>query len=251
MQKCKLFFQRYCNLTIVISIVIVFTSCSPLYRPNTINVPLFKEKKELSVNAGASNNGADIQAAYSVSDHFAVMANGSFYNANTTEATGISREENNFGEIGVGYYTHIGEDIIGEIYSGFGIGKAYNQNNYWIELNSFNRADYNKIFVQPSIGFVSNIFELAASIRWSYVDYYNFKSDSPINYGNLPNRSANMFIEPALTARAGYKSIKVFTQVGAALPTMPITYYYRPLILSMGVNIKLAQRYKASPAANN
>ena len=250
MQKCKLFFQRYYNLTIVVSIVLVFASCSPLYRPNTVNVPLFKEKNELSINAGASSNGADIQAAYSFTDHFAVMANGSFFNANTAEPTGVYRKENNFGELGVGYFTHIGEDIIGEIYSGFGMGKAYNQSNYWIELNSFNRVDYNKIFVQPSIGFVSNIFELAASIRWSYVDYYNFKSDSPISYGNLPNRSANMFIEPALTARAGYKSVKVFGQVGAALPTTAVTYNYRPIMFSMGVNIKIAQRYKTTPATN-
>jgi hypothetical protein len=250
MQKCKLFYQRYYNLTIVISIVLVLTACSPLYRPNTVNVPLFKEKNELSVNAGASSNGADIQAAYSITDNIAVMANGSFYNANSTEATGIARKENNFGELGVGYYKHLGDDIIGEIFTGFGMGKAYNQNNYWIELNSFNRVDYNKIFVQPSIGFISNIFELAASIRWSYVDYYNFKSDAPVNYGNLPNRSANMFIEPAFTARAGYKSVKVYGQLGLAMPTMPITYNYRPLMLSMGVNIKIAQRYKDKPSSN-
>ncbi|MFN4234822.1 MAG: hypothetical protein ACK4IK_08455 [Bacteroidia bacterium] len=222
-----------------------------MYRPNTVNVPLFKEKNELSVNAGASSNGANIQAAYSVTEHFAVMVNGSFYNANVTTPTGISRIENNFGEAGIGYFSHLGENFIGEIYSGFGMGKAYNQNDYWIELNSFNRVDFNKIFVQPSIGFVSNIFELAASIRWSYLDYYNFKSDSPINYGNLPNRSANMFIEPALTARAGYKSVKVFAQTGFAMPTMPITYSFSPFMFSLGVNIKLAPRYKVSLSSNN
>lgn len=248
MQKCKLFFQRHCNLTIVVNIVIVFASCSPLYRPNTINVPLFKEKNELSINAGTSRNGADIQAAYSVSNHFAVMANGSFYNINSTNGTNILREENNFSEISAGYYTHIGENIIGEIYPGFGMGRAYNQNNYRIEQFYFKRVDYHKIFLQPSIGFVSNIFELATSVRWSLVDYYNFKTDYPINYTNLPIKTANIFIEPALTVRAGYKSVKVFTQAGLVIPTMPITYSYVPLILSIGVNIKLAKRYKTLPA---
>jgi DNA mismatch repair protein MutH len=59
-----------------------------------------------------------------------------------------------------------------------------------------------------------------------------------------------MFIEPALTARAGYKSVKVYGQLGLAMPTMPITYNYRPLMLSMGVNIKIAQRYKDKPSSN-
>lgn len=246
MQKCKLFLCRNFYLLILVNVFVFLTSCSTLYRPNTVNVPLFKEKNEFLVNAGASSNGANLQAAYAVTEHFAVMANGSFYNANITTPTGISRIENNFGEIGLGYFSNLGQDIIGEIYSGFGMGKAYNQNNFWIELNSFNRVDFNKIFIQPSIGFVSNIFELAASIRWSYVDYYNFKSDAPINYGNLPNRSANMFIEPALTARAGYKSVKVFAQTGFAMPTMPITYSFNPFMFSLGVNIKLAPRYKVN-----
>ncbi len=99
MQKCKLFYQGYYNLTIVVSIVLIFASCSPLYRPNTVNVPLFKEKNELSVNAGASSNGADVQAAFAATNHIAVMANGSFYNANSAQPTGIYRKENNFGEL--------------------------------------------------------------------------------------------------------------------------------------------------------
>lgn len=249
MQKCKIFYPQLIKLTFVSLISLLFSSCYTLYRPNTVHVPLFKEKNELSLNAGAGISGTEVQAAYSVTNNFAVMANGSFLNANVAEPTGIHRKENNFGEIGLGYFQHLGENVIGEVFSGFGAGKAYNQGNFWIGNNSFNRADYTRYFVQPSIGFVSNSFELAASLRWSYVDFYNFKTESPIQaLDKLPNRSSYAFIEPALTARIGFKSVKIFGQIGTSFSTVSIPYVYTPFIFSTGLNIKIAQRYKTTSA---
>ncbi len=247
MQKCKIFYAQCVKLTFVCLTSLIFTSCYTLYRPNTLHVPLFKEKNELSLNAGAGISGTELQAAYSVTNNFAVMANGSFFNANVAEPTGIYRKENNFGEIGLGYFQHLGENIIGEVFSGFGVGKAFNQGNFWIGNNSFNRANYTRYFVQPSIGFISNSFELAGSIRWSYVDFFNFKTESSIQpLDKLPNRSSYPFLEPALTARIGYKSVKIFGQIGTSFSLVSIPYAYAPLIFSTGLNIKIAQRYKTT-----
>lgn len=248
MQKCKIFYVLGDKLTFVAFISFLFSSCYTLYRPNTMHVPLFKEKNEFSLNAGASFSGTEIQAAYSVTNNVAVMVNGSFINANVAEPTGIYRRENNFGELGLGYFQHLGENVIGEVFSGFGFGKAYNQGNFWVNNSSFNRADYTRYFVQPSIGFVSNTIELAAGLRWSYVDFFNFKSESSFqNSYNLPTRSSYAFIEPAFTARVGFKSIKIFGQIGASFPTVSIPYAYSPIIFSTGLNIKIASRYKNNP----
>lgn len=43
-----------------------------IYIPNQVNAPLLHEKHQLKIDAAPSN----LQAAYAVTDHFAVMLNG-------------------------------------------------------------------------------------------------------------------------------------------------------------------------------
>ncbi|MBS3807179.1 MAG: hypothetical protein KGY60_06710 [Bacteroidales bacterium] len=59
--------------------VMVMFSCSPEYIPNMVNSPMFKEKGEIQGNLAAGVSGTDVQLAYALGEHVALMANGSFY----------------------------------------------------------------------------------------------------------------------------------------------------------------------------
>ncbi|MEJ0030100.1 MAG: hypothetical protein WDO15_06885 [Bacteroidota bacterium] len=49
------------------------TSCAPAYISNTRNTPMFGEANEFAGSVAISS-GLDVQTAYSVSDHVAIMA---------------------------------------------------------------------------------------------------------------------------------------------------------------------------------
>ena len=62
----------------------LISSCSPLYVPNTRNVPLFRAKGEFQGTVYVST-GLETQLAYAVSKNIAVMANGSLISQKIAE----------------------------------------------------------------------------------------------------------------------------------------------------------------------
>jgi hypothetical protein len=205
-------FSSFPASAVLLIILVFLSSCSTVYVPNSQSVPLFEEKKQAVVMGalavGDQSTGADIQAAYAVTDHFAVMGNAYFgqvvedwitsIDSNTTTFAGENVPYRNF-ELAVGYFTKLGtSDGIFEVYGGWGFGGPRNT----IEsVREFYRN--NHFFVQPNIGGRLGAVDVAFSTRINYVLWPEF---------------SEVFFEPAFTLRFGWEKVKFQVQGLISVP---------------------------------
>lgn len=168
-----------------------------------------------------------MQAAVAAGNHLGIMANGYFQSHN-----GDNNYQHRGGlfEVGAGYFTtHKNkEHLVFEAYGGGGVGRVYKQemiisaDNQTQNLASFT-ANGTKLFVQPGIGITTGIFDLALTQRLSAVKYYRFNSQNYTpeqlqnDYLNNITKPMYLFVEPAVTARLGYKFIKLQAQYGLTM----------------------------------
>lgn len=237
-------------------ISIVFASCNAFYVPALVNTPMFEEKNETCINASVGTNGYNFQGAYSFSNNWAIIANARYRKAYSNGYHGKCWSNSHLGELGFGYFKNWG-DLKFELFNGLGFD--YNpilmKINSWESYTIYRKTNY---FIQPSIGAVTQNFEVAFSTKLNSILY---------GYSNL-RYEKNFFpflstIEPAITLRAGYKHVKFFYQIGLAIPYFnpgsflipeDVTYFNfytaQYLTMSLGANIKIAQRYKSKKAPN-
>jgi hypothetical protein len=152
---------------------------SAYYKPTSMNIPNFKEKNEffLAANAHVSLRGGDVQAAYAVTDHFAVQGNymknlaednssgGSFLNSYSIKIT----KEITFGECAIGYFMQRNNFGTFSLFAGYGTGKVSNV----IENRGQATADFSKVFVQSSLGFREKYAEFVCSAKLATLEYTN------------------------------------------------------------------------------
>ncbi len=247
--------------------------CSPhyYYIPNVQNVPLFKEKNEyrasVEVGVGSYFSNKEVQAAYSITDKIAIMANFmSFKNVNNGNVA-----NGKYFDAAVGYYKPLGKSGVFEVYGGFGTGNLHDQYNPYnvydttgLILQSYNQISslsFTKIFLQPSIGLTFKGFDIALSTRICGL-YFN-KINNQIIDNHQPNSDCNQndfervnmlahnknwyFIEPALTIRGGWKYVKAQLQAGISTINLyrPNQYggLFDPFNFNMGLYITIAKRY--------
>jgi len=184
----------------IIIITAFYTSCTPLYYPNKLNVPLMTNKGEGQGNIAYGFNGLDLQGAYAVTENIAIMGNFSYMEK--------SDHSHRFGELGAGYYTKLSEVGRFEVFGGYGYGTA---ETYYDNLN-YAKGLYHRIFLQPTIGFTSKIVDGGLSLRPVFVSFPKI-SGTTFTSDNLNL----LFIEPAFTLKIGYKNVKSVIQIGYAV----------------------------------
>jgi hypothetical protein len=239
-----LFFDR-----IHIIVLVLFVSgCNPVfYAPTSHNLPLFREKHEIHITAtGISTDQADGfegQAAYSITNHFGIIANGSYLSGENETKT---RSGNGYlGEFGAGYFKPIGENFVFEIFTGGGTGKVSttNNNGYTFDLN------FAKYFLQPTIGYSTKFADIAFSPKIAMVQFKhglteNYETDVNGNY-NLYFTGKRNYIafEPALTIRGGWKYTKLQLQIVQSYQEIPQA---NRTSVSLGLHLMLAPRFRNS-----
>jgi hypothetical protein len=232
-------------------------SCSPvLYSTVGQNVPLFKEKGEVSMGAGfATTNdgsGLSVQLSGAVSNRVALL--GSFYSlsvANTGDD--VWSGNGSYGELAAGTFGTLNAkgNLVYEFFGGIGSGKIENSRNTF-------KADvkYFKPFIQPSFGFTSMWFEAAFTPRIGVVSYtdHAFTWDDPAETtyweAAFKNNKTTLVFEPGLTFRTGYKGIKL--QMQYSYTTFDPWNAYgngdKPAtntdFFSIGLNYMITKRYK-------
>jgi hypothetical protein len=244
--------------------VIGTQSCSIMYTPSMQNVPLFKEKNEIRATIGIT----DFQGAYAVSDKIGVMVNGSLSNGNQTttynynySSTSTSKGSNI--EVGAGYYKLINENSVFEVYGGVGTGKNSIGLTTEDSINAIPRkvgsftATTSRFFVQPSIGFTNDYFDLAFSTRFVLLKYSNISSfgytptmlyeDKLLNIGD----PVFAFLEPALTMRFGYKYVKFHAQAMFSYKYNSDRLNYLPFNMNVGIHIDLVGLFNKKAPTNN
>jgi hypothetical protein len=151
------------------------------------------------------------QVAYSATDHIGVMGNFIY-------VKGVEDKINDYGlgkmgEVGIGYFTNKGRLHLA-VYAGGGLGDQHH--HYRSDSIGYYQADmnYNRIFIQPSIGYKSRIFESAFT-------YYLF--------------------EPALTIRIGSDRIKFQGNLGLLYELRDKGTFVRSA-LSAGIHVRLGRK---------
>ncbi|GEP94318.1 hypothetical protein [Chitinophaga cymbidii] len=233
--------MKICYLQLLL-LLICLTGCySPIYLPNQVNAPLLKEKNEWKINVAPSN----WQAAYAVTDHFAVMLNGmySWERFGTHTASNDSglfdhdspftRPEGGFAEVGAGYFTtivdHPERPLIFDVFAGYGAGGfTVIDRSYYVERNIALRKDhtvrttFHKFFIQPGIGMRHERVELSFNPRFTLLTGYNSRAGILVdNYRDYLNRGLGKTVwlyEPALTLRLGSPHIKWHFQIHGSVP---------------------------------
>ena len=229
--------------------------CSPVYyQPNLMNMPNFREKGEVYLAASKSNDGGDVQAAYAFSNHFAVQANfmklgregGTSITAGSTTTTNTIVVKGYLGEAAIGFYSPMGKTATFSLFGGYGLGKI---SNNWASKGA-SLANFNKPFIQPTLGLRYNSFELIYSAKLANLTYYNQSEhyndqDFISDFQALKRPIA--ILETGGAIRVGWKFLKFQWQVTTMqlLKASTPSLKYHDTSMDFGVCIQLNSRKEA------
>lgn len=216
-------------------IIILAVSCAPAYTPNIVNTPLLSNEGEFQAAVGTGTSGIDPQIAYAITDQIGIMANASF--ANRRDSSNFHKHS--FAEAGLGYFLTIAKRGRFEVYGGAGYGTVdamYRQDIFY----GRSHAKLTRIFIQPSIGLSSDVFEGAFTPRIVFLNINNYSNV-------LHSSSFEPFIEPTFTAKVGWRYVKMMFQVGLSLPLTELrTYSNQPFMFSIGLVGKIPGKKKTT-----
>ncbi len=219
----------------LVLLMVLFASCSPEYIPNMVNSPMFSNAGEFQATVATGTSNFDAQAGYAITDHIAVIANGSY--ADQTNDTTDEFHKHLIVEGGLGYYQKINSAARMEVFGGYGVGKIETLEDYGMGLDPVD-VQFNRIFLQPAIGASTDFFDGSFAARFAMVQMV------PENAQTI-SKSWNAFIEPVITAKMGYKYVKAVIQFGYSFPTNEerIDYNHQRLILNFGLTFNIGRDY--------
>ncbi len=169
----------FLNILLIISLLAV--GCSPVYyKPNLMNIPNFQKKDDVYLAAHLGGGVGDVQAAYAVGNHVAILGNYTQFsntqedgNAANSGETKTTKTRGNIAEFAVGYFTPISENFTFALYGGYGSGSV--ENDWNVRGNS--QADVKKLFVQPTFGVKFKNWEFVAGYKLANLTYYNLNQN--------------------------------------------------------------------------
>jgi len=208
--------------------LIYLTGCTHYYYlSNVQNIPMFREKKEyrFSVNAGGGDqaSSSDINAAYSITNKFAIMFNYMQVKAGN-EKGNTNFASAKYYEAAFGYYKPLNKYFVFETYIGLANCKQhhqYSESDLWSGSNYIiGTSDliFTKFFIQPSIGAHWKAFDCIVSTRLTNLNFTQItnnisQSSSEFANLNLIEKNRNTFLtETSLTIRVGFKNLKLQMQ---------------------------------------
>ena len=223
-------------------VLVLMSSCSPLYLSGTRNAPLFKEQGEAQVSGYLSAAGLEAQVAYALSDNIAVIGDFEYANQKKTSNGVEFTRKNTYGEIGLGYYNRT-KSARFEMIAGYGMGEGTSSDVYYFFAPAFGQGTetvatgkMQRIFFQPSIGTNNRGTNLSFTPRVSWVDFSEFTSSGVTV---KPNEKASIFLEPAATLKfhlAG--NLFGVIQVGMTVPISGEPFFkYQQLQAAVGLQI--------------
>lgn len=262
--------MRNINLLFPI-IIILFSSCTTYryaYTASPPNNPYFTQRGETkftgyyssaesSSSAQSFAHGSDWQAAYAISDHWALTANYfgrkekdffDFANDNDPFKTSVVNYKRKLYGIGGGYFINLNKKktITFNFYGGMDLGKfSFEDNGIDQDQTIYSRYHQSRIskwFAQPSFNFMpGNYFRFSFGLKTSFVHYGHIQtsySQEEINYFSL-NQIANktiQFLEPSMNLQFGlpkYPWVKIDAMISgvshsfSTIPVFPYNYMSR------------------------
>lgn len=225
----------------LIVILLIASSCAPVYVPNLRNAPMFKGAGEVQVS-GSIGRSYEAQAGVAVTNHIGVVG-GFSYTSNTTVDDTDDYLRHRFYEGGIGYFENSGK-LSYEVYAGYGrgAGTAYDSYDFFDNTNEYRATgEYQRFYIQPGIGQNKHrIFNWAAVARLSLVDFTSFETSDgqPIHHDN---RDPILFIEPGFIGKINFGESKIFMtfQAGFSFSQRETYIDYEPFSLGLGLGLRL------------
>jgi hypothetical protein len=227
-------------------LVLISIGCSPKYYvPNTQNVPMIKERGQVSLSVAGNANQVEFQGAYGVNDAVAIQVNGGLVRP-SDESNG-NGGSGKLVEGGVGYYKNIGSHLLFDVYALAGFGTM--ENDFPSTLAAYPNttgkisANLSRIGVQPSISYHQKYFSITGSARLAHLGYNGiegnliFEDANQVDY--LKDNNSNMLLEPALTIRGGLEKLKFQVQFAKSFNLSNSDFKQDDALLSIGLNFNL------------
>jgi hypothetical protein len=196
-------------------------ACAPkYYAPNTHNVPLLTRARDFSAAGAVGDSRIELQGAYALTSELGVMLNAANYD--------MPEDEDGDGgsggllEIGFGYSRPLDEHFQLGVFGLVGGGNLENHFPSTVAGNPGTTGDIEakltRFGVQPVVGFRSRYVEAAASLRVVGLRYSDvtgsliFAGEDQVQL--LSSQTEHTLLEPALTFRAGFETVKLQLQLG-------------------------------------
>jgi hypothetical protein len=231
---------NFLRFAIVFLVMLSGTSCVHYYyAPSANNVPLFKEKNEVRIqaqyidvgsnpsnanrtggdysNSGDNIGGFQLQTAYAAGKHLGLQLN-YFHVSNEDPNNGSGN--GSYIEAAAGYFKQLkNTQWVFETYGGIGSGtvKSTYKNN---SSEASATTSFTKFLVQPSFGYSARHIAVAFSSKFSLVNF-GVRSSSldpnnfPIDYKeveSLRNYKSFFWWEPGLLIRGGFENLQAIIQ---------------------------------------
>lgn len=233
------------NWLVMVSAAFILSSCAPVYVPSTRNAALFRSAGEFqgSVHFG---QGIDAQGAVSVTDHIGLMGGYNYVSRNTSDNTDSDYIKHKSWEGAIGYYENTGK-ICYEFFGGYGKGDGQANGDFFGTNDTFGSGTYSKLFIQPSIGTNSRIFNWIVTARITGVDFdrITYLDESALPASKDPDPV--IFIEPSFTGRVFFGKSPIYSQFQAATSFTTQGnpgFDYQPFHFSLGFGLRLGGKAK-------
>jgi hypothetical protein len=241
----------------ILILSIFISSCTHYYyAPNMHNVPLLQQKEEfhldLSGSMGDEFTGFEVQAAFSLTDNIGIIGNG-FVVDREREILADDYGRGHIIEGGAGAFVPLKNNMVFETYAGLGFGKVENGYGY----GATSRLNFNRYFLQPSIGYTSDIFDLALSLRLSGLRYNDIHFTGILEQNDqdhiqyISRNPFSILIEPAVTLRGGWEYLKFQLQLGYSENITNPDLVQEDLNASIGVYITLSDKFRKRKSSSS
>lgn len=237
------------------------TSCTHYYYvPASKNVPLFKEKNEYraTLTAASANymKGNEVQAAYSITNRVAVMANYLYMDGGSRETDNWGRGE--YFESAVGYYKPFRKKGVFEVFAGMGVGDQHHQYERssvsFLGVSKYNIGNsdlsFTKVFIQPSIGMSSKVVDMAFTAGFSRLNFHKVRNginEDELEYQDvmdISNHRTSYLLENAITLRGGWKYLKLQLQYQTSTNLSSPKLKFEEGLGSIGLHFAFAERFR-------
>lgn len=218
-----------------------------------------------NTNIKAKAKGADVQAAYAFTNHWAGMVN-YFYRQerntgdfdNNLRDSAVINYRRNLTEIAAGYFKPLSENkqVLFQVFAGAGFGTAAFTDNgrdrNGVLYNRFHNMNVTKLFIQPALQIRSRKnFAAVFSSRHSVIYFKNIQTDyTATELDNFKldslSYSPRVFWEPATIYNFGFKElpgVKLELQMGFSFLVSKRFVDYRSSNISVGLLFDLPKLF--------
>jgi hypothetical protein len=223
-------------------LLVILSSCDAAYVANIRHTPLFTAKNQVEASIASSTNFQDFSgeahAAYSLTNHFAIMANGLM----VSQRSDGYRRQHYLTEGAIGYFAKDDARRY-EVFAGYGVGSDLGRNRYSFFNNDIYlvKSRYVRFFIQPSIctRLPSTRTNVIFTFRTSFLrpdEFVTRDLNSPTMIYR-PDRSFQVLIEPAVTTSFWINnSLRCYVQGAINVPFDTEDYYqYFPFQVAFGL----------------